>query len=188
MRKPREGTLVVVEGTRGVDVEAGVARLSERLKRRVPPITVAPWNASRSFKRLRPDRLVHPPAARTLLLLYAADLAFRWQREIAPALRSGRAVIAAPYVHTAIGFGRAVGLPDTWLREVFRFAPTPDLCYCVKERKKSNPWSGQAKEGFLEFCNASLDGALPSWNPVAARRETMEYLEELVEKGRCARV
>ena len=47
---------------------------------------------------------------RTLLLLYAADLAFRLRWEIRPALDAGQTVIAAPYLDTAFAFGRACGL------------------------------------------------------------------------------
>ena len=49
------------------------------------------------------------PSARTLLLLYAADLAFRLRWQIRPALAEGRTVVAAPYVDTAVAFGRAAG-------------------------------------------------------------------------------
>ena len=63
------------------------------------------------------------PSARTLLLLYAADLAFRLRWEIRPALAEGRTVVAAPYVDTAMAFGRAAGVPVGWLTNLFRFAP-----------------------------------------------------------------
>ena len=43
---------------------------------------------------------------RTLLLLYAADLAFRLRWEIRPALAEGHTVIAAPYLDTAFAFSR----------------------------------------------------------------------------------
>jgi hypothetical protein len=64
-------------------------------------------------------------SARTLLLLYAADLAFRLRWEIRPALLKKRAVVAAPYVATAMAFGRAAGLDDAWLANLFLFAPVP---------------------------------------------------------------
>jgi hypothetical protein len=63
------------------------------------------------------------PSARTLLLLYAADLAFRLRWEIRPALAEGRVVVAAPYVDTAVALGRAAGLPSGWLTNLFGFAP-----------------------------------------------------------------
>ena len=57
------------------------------------------------------DAAAGAPSARTLLLLYAADLAFRLRWEIRPALAAGRTVVAAPYVDTAVAFGRAAGVP-----------------------------------------------------------------------------
>jgi hypothetical protein len=66
------------------------------------------------------------PSVRTLLLLYAADLAFRLRWEIRPALAEGRVVVAAPYVDTAIALGRAAGLRSGWLTNLFGFTPPPD--------------------------------------------------------------
>src|SRR5262249_50080316 len=65
------------------------------------------------------------PSVRTLLLLYAADLAFRLRWEIRPALAEGRSVVAAPYVDTAGAFGRAAGIDPAWLTNLFLFAPRP---------------------------------------------------------------
>ena len=45
------------------------------------------------------------PLLGRLLLLYAADLAFRLRWEIRPALAEGYTVVAAPYVETAVAFG-----------------------------------------------------------------------------------
>jgi thymidylate kinase len=82
---------------------------------------VSYWDASGVFHELA---LVEGAASpRTLLLLYAADLAFRVRWEIAPALAEGRTVVAAPYVATATAFGRAVGLPAAWLANLLQFAP-----------------------------------------------------------------
>src|SRR5262245_49403368 len=72
---------------------------------------ISSWGASGIFDELtmaEPD--AGTPSARTLLLLYAADLAFRLRWEIRPALDEGRMVIAAPYVATAVALGQAAGL------------------------------------------------------------------------------
>lgn len=88
---------------------------------------ISSWGASGIFDELT---LANPdagrPSARTLLLLYAADLAFRLRWEIRPALDEGRLVIAAPYVATAVAFGRAAGLDIDWLSDLFQFAPRAD--------------------------------------------------------------
>jgi len=85
---------------------------------------ISRWDASGVFQELAvADAEAGPPSARTLLLLYAADLAFRLRWQIKPALAEGRTVVAAPYVETAVAFGRAAGLPAAWLANLFHFAP-----------------------------------------------------------------
>lgn len=87
---------------------------------------ISHWDASGVFQDLAAaDEAAGAPSARVLLLLYAADLAFRLRWEIRPALAEGRAVVAAPYVETAVAFGRAAAVPVGWLNNLFRFAPRP---------------------------------------------------------------
>jgi hypothetical protein len=88
---------------------------------------ISKWDASGIFQELAvAEDAAGLPSARTLLLLYAADLAFRLRWQIRPALAEGRTVVAAPYVDTALAFGRAAGLTSSWLMNLFRFAPRPD--------------------------------------------------------------
>jgi hypothetical protein len=96
-----------------------------------------------------------PPSARTLLLLYASDLIFRLRWEIEPALAEGKTVVAAPYVETAVAFGRAAGLSGGWLANLFRFAPP------VGERRVVDavpPRSTAKPRLFAEFACAQLSG------------------------------
>jgi hypothetical protein len=115
----RRGRLVAIDG---IDLPAVRAAARDAIRRiGVPRGGVSYWDASGVFHELE---LVDGPASpRTLLLLYAADLAFRVRWQIAPALDEGRTVVAAPYVATAIAFGRAVGLPSAWLSNLLQFAP-----------------------------------------------------------------
>jgi hypothetical protein len=101
------------------------------------------------------------------LLLYAADLAFRLRWEIRPTLADGRAVVAAPYVDSAVAFGRAAGLKAGWLANLFRFAPRP------AERRFAPPGSslaGTITDGFIG-CGCDLMGFAPD---SAARRRLVE--------------
>jgi len=85
---------------------------------------ISKWDASGVFQELAvADEAAGQPSARTLLLLYAADLAFRLRWQIRPALAEGRTVVAAPYLCTAWAFGRAAGLSSSWLMNLLRFAP-----------------------------------------------------------------
>lgn len=115
---------------------------------------ISRWDASGIFGDLDVEQDVERPSARTLLLLYAADLVFRLRWEIRPALAEGRRVIAAPYVDTAIALGRAARLDEAWLRSMFAFAPVP------AERRYVDGASAvtAAGQGFIEFACRRLVG------------------------------
>ncbi len=118
------------------------------------------------------------PSARTLLLLYAADLAFRLRWQIRPALAEGRTVIAAPYVATALAFGRAAGLKPSWLMNLFRFAPR------AHERRFAHATAGRAaaaKGGFVAFSaeRAAADARSATAAARADRRGTARPVRSL---------
>jgi hypothetical protein len=94
------------------------------------------------------DQEAGAPSVRTLLLVYAADLAFRLRWEIRPALAEGRVVVAAPYIDTAIAMGRAAGLRSGWLTNLFRFATPPAESHYVDVLPAVR---AAADEGLIEF-------------------------------------
>jgi hypothetical protein len=118
--KPRKPRLIAVDG-----VDARVVVAAARTALGSPAQGgISHWDASGVFQELAvADGVDGSPSPRTLLLLYAADLAFRLRWEIRPALAEGYTVVAAPYIKTAIAFGRASGIPAGWLENLFRFAP-----------------------------------------------------------------
>jgi hypothetical protein len=114
------------------------------------------WDASGLFEQLViAEADAGLPSPRTLLLLYAADLAFRLRWEIEPTLAEGKTVIAAPYVETAIAFGRAAGLTGGWLTSLFSFAPTPAA---QRHVHGPGPRSHARMSGFVEFACDQLSG------------------------------
>ena len=148
------GVLIAVEGVNGAAVLAAArkALVTGRRRRRGG---VSRWDASGLFEQLVvAEADAGKPSARTLLLLYAADLAFRLRWEVEPALADGRTVVAAPYVDTAIAFGRAVGLRGGWLTNLFQFAIEPTERRYVD---RPAPRSG-ARHGFVEFSCAQVAG------------------------------
>jgi thymidylate kinase len=132
-----KGKLIALEGAWGPSVAGAAEELLRRATDGVQPGKISEWDASGIFGELR---LSEPgmarPSPRTLVLLYAADLAFRLRREILPALEEGRCVVAAPYVQSAIAFGTAAGLPRRWLVDLFRFAPEPQERYRLRESRR----------------------------------------------------
>jgi hypothetical protein len=147
--------LVSVDGISAAAVKAAARRILSTHGRR-GRCGISHWDASGLFEDLvvaGEDAGV--PSARTLLLLYASDLVFRLRWEIEPALAEGKIVVAAPYVDTAIAFGRASGLPAAWLTSLFQFAPRPTERRYVDG---SPPRRSRAHDGFIEFGIVRLGG------------------------------
>jgi len=110
---------------------------------------ISKWDASGVFQELAvADDASGMPSARTLLLLYAADLAFRLRWQIRPALAEGRTVVVAPYICTAWAFGRAAGLSSSWLMNLLRFAPR---AHDQRFAHASGARAGAITEGFVGF-------------------------------------
>jgi hypothetical protein len=127
---------------------------------------ISKWDASGVFQELAvADEAAGAPSARTLLLLYAADLAFRLRWQIRPALAEGRTVVAAPYVDTALAFGRAAGLKPSWLMNLFRFAPRPQQRRFVHERGAR---AAAISSGFVGFSCRQMSGG------ATARRQLLD--------------
>ena len=149
--KPSKAKLVSIDGVDASAVIAAAKRVNVGSRRG----GISHWDASGIFQDLGvADAAAGAPSARTLLLLYAADLAFRLRWEIRPALAAGRTVVAAPYVATAIAFGRAAGVPAGWLANLFRFAPPPG-----ERRFVSAPRGAAARDGFVGFASERIGRA-----------------------------
>jgi hypothetical protein len=117
---------------------------------------ISHWDASGVFQDLIvAEENAGAPSPRTLLLLYAADLAFRLRWEIRPALAEGQTVVAAPYVETAVAFGRAAGLPAGWLANLFRFAPRAADRLFVPRPSAS---TAAGADGFVGFVCTQMNG------------------------------
>ena len=152
-----------------VDGVDPVALLAEARAALGPPARggISTWDASGVFQELAvADQTAGAPSARTLLLLYAADLAFRLRWQIRPALAEGRTVVAAPYVNTALAFGRAAGIKPAWLANLFKFAPR------ARRRRFVHAKAGRAagvKGGFVGFSGDRMIADGPK-----ARRRLLE--------------
>ena len=170
MAESRGGRLVAIDGAVGKDVAEAATSLYDSLTERHVQSGVSRWDASGLF-----TDVVSAPAAqrdlspRNVLLLYAADLAFRIRWEITPALDQGLVVIAAPYVTTAISFGLATGLSHDWLRTVFRFAPHVSRTIVLRDRKPRQAWKRKPDRGlrthlnYLTRCGRSQPVAALAW-------------------------
>jgi thymidylate kinase len=180
-RRPT-GTLIAVDGINGAAVKAAAKEQIARVPRSRRG-GVSHWDASGVFD----DLIVAGGEAghaspRTLLLLYAADLAFRLRWEIRPAIAEGRTVAAAPYVSTAIAFGRAAGLPAGWLTDLFAFALKPDAVHYVD----AAPSRSTQPKGFIDFgCERLAEGgfALPQRTLTERARKHLQIFARTKKKS-----
>lgn len=144
--------LIAVDGTNGRALLAAAERTA--VVNGVAD-SVSRWDASGLFEQLvMAGDDISATSPRLLLLLYAADLAFRLRWEIEPALAEGHTIVAAPYVNTAIAFGRACELPAKWLSNLFRFARKPSERHVVSAAPAARP---RATAGFVEFGCTQLE-------------------------------
>jgi len=180
-QEAQRGTLVSLDGVSGSTLKTAAHDLKRDGYRGAG---TSEWDASGIFGDLiAAERDAGAPSARVLLLLYAADLAFRLRWEIRPALAKGRVVIAAPYVDTAVAFGRAAGLPADWVRNLFGFAPAPAESRHVAPPPGSaalgsrTPQSGAApREGFVEFGCRHVSGTPRGLSREELMARTRAYL------------
>lgn len=124
------GALIVVEGTDGSGKSTQLYLLRRWLEIGGYKIYFTEWNSSPLVKsatrRGKKRRLL---TATTFSLLHAADFADRCERQIFPLLQSGYLVLADRYIYTAFARDAARGCPPDWLRNLYQFAPTPDLTF-----------------------------------------------------------
>jgi hypothetical protein len=137
---------------------------------------ISEWDASGIFGELiAAEQDAGAPSPRVLLLLYAADLAFRLRWEIRPALAKGRSVIAAPYIETAVAFGRATGLPGGWVRNLFAFAPRAVDC-----RRADAPSARTYQQGFVEFGCQHVSGTRTGMSREQLMARTRAFLKTAI--------
>jgi hypothetical protein len=173
----REARLIAIDGVNGTALMAMAKSLAAGARRERLGVSV--WDASGIFGEVVvAEEAAGLPSARTLVLLYAADLAFRLRWEIRPALDEGGRVAAVPYVDTAIAFGRAAGLDADWLADVFGFAPRPG------EPRLVSASAAQAiseRKGFVEFGCQQMGAAHAGPPRRLVIRRTAAYLRAMAE-------
>lgn len=163
---PASGQLLSLEIVNGCDAVPSATKLLE--SKSVQGV-MSVWDASKTFVEISNLEVDEVPSARTLILLYAADLFFRLHWEIIPALKEGKCVVAAPYIQTGIAFGSILDLPPKWVEQVFRFAPPSSESFQVTGA--DSVALGAASAGFVEYCSGVFKRDL--------RREFARYFEKL---------
>ena len=160
------GALIVVEGIDGSGKSTQLYLLKRWLEIGGYRLHFTEWNSSPLVKsatrRGKQRRLLTPT---TFSLLHAADFADRCERQILPLLHSGYLVLADRYIYTAFARDVARHCSPRWLRNLYRFAPVPDITFYFRaplDVAVKRIMSGRPKLKYYEAgmdLNLSLDRA-----------------------------
>jgi len=123
-----KGKLIVVEGIDGSGKSTQIDLLYKWLKSKGHSVFFTEWNSSKlvsSTTKLAKDERLFTPT--TFSLLFATDFADRWENSILPLLKAGVIVLADRYAYTAFARDVARGVDPQWVRNLYSFAPQPDL-------------------------------------------------------------
>lgn len=157
-RKKYPGKLIIVEGIDGSGKSTQIDLLYKWLRAKGKSVYFSEWNSSalvKSTTRLGKKSKVFTPT--TFSLLQATDFADRWQNYILPMLKAGVVVLADRYAFTAFARDVARGVGAEWVRNLYSFAPQPDMAFYFQvpvEVAVSRILSGRAK---LKYYEAGMD-------------------------------
>ena len=124
------GRLIVVEGIDGSGKSTQLFLLSQWLRSQGYAVAFSEWNSSplvRQTTRRGKKKASFTPA--TFSLIHATDFADRMESYILPLVKAGAVVCADRYAYTAFARDVARGMSRSWVRNLYRFALKPDLCF-----------------------------------------------------------
>jgi len=123
-----KGKLIVVEGIDGSGKSTQIDLLNKWLQNQGKQVYFSEWNSSelvKSTTKLGKSEKMFTPT--TFSLLQATDFSDRWENHILPMLKAGVIVLADRYAFTAFARDVARGVDRDWVRNLYSFAPMPDL-------------------------------------------------------------
>jgi dTMP kinase len=152
------GKLIVVEGIDGSGKSTQIDLLYKWLKAQGKSVHFTEWNSSplvKSTTRLGKKEKIFTPT--TFSLIQATDFADRWENYLLPLLKAGVIVLADRYAFTAFARDVARGVNRSWVRNLYAFAPQPDLVFYFQVPVNvavERILSGRAK---LKYYEAGMD-------------------------------
>ena len=153
-----DGLLIVIEGTDGSGKSTQVNMLSEYIKNRCYGCTVSEWKTSRLISGVineaKEKNLLNTT---TFSLLYAADYTDRLENEIIPALKAGFVVLMDRYIYTAYVRDSVRGHDINWVKNLYSFAPKPDLVFYLNVAPETLIKRLIAKNGALDYFESGRD-------------------------------
>ena len=153
-----DGLLIVIEGTDGSGKSTQVNMLSKFIKDKCFGCTVSQWKTSRLI-----SGVINEAKERNMLntttfsLLYAADYTDRLENEIIPALKAGFVVLMDRYIYTAYVRDSVRGHDIDWVKNLYSFAPKPDLVFYLNVPEQDLIKRLIAKNGVLDYFESGRD-------------------------------
>ncbi len=125
-----KGKLIIVEGIDGSGKSTQIDLLYKWLKTHGKSVYFSEWNSSVLVKSTtKQGKKAKAFTPTTFSLLQATDFADRWENQMLPMLRAGVIVLADRYAFTAFARDVARGVDPEWVRNLYSFAPQPDLAF-----------------------------------------------------------
>ncbi len=152
------GLLIVIEGTDGSGKSTHVNLLSQYIKNEGYGCVVSQWKTSRLI-----SGIINEAKERNMLntttfsLLYAADYTDRLENEIIPALKAGFVVLMDRYIYTAYVRDSVRGHDINWVKNLYSFAPKPDLVFYLNVTPNILIKRLIAKNGALDYFESGRD-------------------------------
>lgn len=152
------GKLIVVEGIDGSGKSTQMDLLVKWLNTQGRTVYFSEWNSSelvKSTTRLAKKEKLFTPTS--FSLLQATDFADRWENHMLPMLKAGAVVLADRYAFTAFARDVTRGVDPQWVRNLYSFAPQPDLALYFRvplEVAISRILSARAK---IKYYEAGMD-------------------------------
>jgi dTMP kinase len=116
------------------------------------------WNSSdlvaRIIRRGKKKGLLTPT---TFSLLHATDFADRFERHILPPLRAGYIVVSDRYIYTAFVRDAARGCDPEWVRNLYGFAPEPDVGFYFRVPVQTSLRRKLASRQPISYYEAGMD-------------------------------
>lgn len=124
------GRLIIVEGIDGSGKSTQLLLLYKYLLSQGHTVLLSEWNSSPMVKSTtlygKKKKLLTPT---TFSLIHATDFADRLVNYIVPLLKAGVVVLGDRYAFTAFARDAARGVDRQWVRDLYSFAPFPDLSF-----------------------------------------------------------
>lgn len=153
-----DGLLIVIEGTDGSGKSTQVNMLSKYIKEKCYGCTVSQWKTSRLISGVIDEAKERNVLnTTTFSLLYAADYTDRLENEIIPALKAGFVVLMDRYIYTAYVRDSVRGHDINWVKNLYSYAPKPDLVFYLNVPEQDLIKRLIAKNGVLDYFESGRD-------------------------------